>query len=55
MRSFIICTLLQVSLNDQAKKDEIGRACSTNGENSNAYRTVVKKARKKEKIRKTKT
>jgi hypothetical protein len=28
-------------LNDQVKEDEIGRACSTNGEKRNAYRILV--------------
>jgi hypothetical protein len=28
-------------LNDQVKEDEMGRACSTNGEKRNAYRILV--------------
>jgi hypothetical protein len=28
---------------DQVKEDEIGRACSTNGETKNAYRILVGK------------
>jgi hypothetical protein len=54
MRSFITCTLRQVSLNDQAKKDEIGSACNTSGEKKNAYRTVVGKDRRIETTRKIK-
>jgi hypothetical protein len=30
-------------LNNQVKEDEIGRACSTNGEKRNAYRLLVGK------------
>jgi hypothetical protein len=30
-------------INDQVKEDEMGRACSTNGENRNAYRILVGK------------
>jgi hypothetical protein len=37
MRSFITCTLLQV------KEDEMGGACSTNGEKRNVYRILVGK------------
>jgi hypothetical protein len=29
--------------NDQVKEDEMGRACSTNGEKRNAYRILVGK------------
>jgi hypothetical protein len=36
-------------------EDEMGRACSTNGETKNAYRILVGKARRKETTRKTKT
>jgi hypothetical protein len=39
MKSFITCT----PANDQVKKDEMGRACSTNGEKRNAYRILVGK------------
>jgi hypothetical protein len=30
-------------LNDEVKEDEMGRACSTNGENGNAYTILVGK------------
>jgi hypothetical protein len=32
-----------ITYNDQVKEDEMGRACSTNGENWNAYRILVGK------------
>jgi hypothetical protein len=31
MRSFIICTLAVYNYNAQEQKDEMGRACRTNG------------------------
>jgi hypothetical protein len=34
-------------LNDQAKEDEIGRACSTNGAKKNAYWIVLRKPEEK--------
>jgi hypothetical protein len=43
-------------LNYQVKRDEMGRACSTKGENRNAYRKdIVGKGERKETTRKTKT
>jgi hypothetical protein len=30
-------------MDDQVKEDEMGRACSTNGEKKNAYRILVGK------------
>jgi hypothetical protein len=33
--------------NDQVKKDEIGQICTTNGENTNAYRIPVGKPERK--------
>jgi hypothetical protein len=41
MRIFITCTLLQVIR--MITEDEMGRACSTNGEKRNAYRILVGK------------
>jgi hypothetical protein len=37
MRNFITCTLHQMLF----KEDEMGRACSTNGEKRNAWRILV--------------
>jgi hypothetical protein len=34
-------------IRDQAKKDEIGRACSTDGEKRNSYRILVGKPERK--------
>jgi hypothetical protein len=48
MRRFITSTLLQVyNYNDQVKKDEMGGACSTNGEKKNAYGILVGKPERK--------
>jgi hypothetical protein len=43
MRSFITCTFCQYNENDQAKEDETGCSCSTNGATRNAYRILVGK------------
>jgi hypothetical protein len=43
MRSFITCTFAKYNYNYQVKEDEMGGACSTNGEKSNAYRILVGK------------
>jgi hypothetical protein len=32
--------------NDQVKENDMGRACSTNGENRNAYMLLVRKVEK---------
>jgi hypothetical protein len=45
MRSFITCILAKQ--NDQVKKDEMGRVCTTNGEKRNAYRILVRKPEEK--------
>jgi hypothetical protein len=37
------------------KEDEIGRACSTNGEKRNAYRILVGKPERKRPLEKNKT
>jgi hypothetical protein len=43
MKSFITCTLCKYHYNDQAKEDEMGMSCSTNGEKRNACRVLVGK------------
>jgi hypothetical protein len=40
VRNFITCTLRQ---NDQVKEDEMGRACSTNGEKRKCIWILVEK------------
>jgi hypothetical protein len=47
MRIFINSTLSNYNVNNQVKKDEIGRACSTNGVKTNAYRILVRKSEEK--------
>jgi hypothetical protein len=49
--------LIKYNYNDQVKENEMGRACSTNREKRNAYShwILVRKARRKEATRKTKT
>jgi hypothetical protein len=41
MRSFITVLFAKYKWNDHVKEDEMGRACSTNGEMKNAYRILV--------------
>jgi hypothetical protein len=53
MRSLI--TFVLAKQNYQVKDDEIGRACSTNGEKKNEYRILVGKPEGKDATRKTKT
>jgi hypothetical protein len=43
MRSFITCTLRKYNYNDAVKENEMGSACSTYGEERNAYRISVGK------------
>jgi hypothetical protein len=43
MRGFITCTLRQIQLESSVKEDEIGRACSMNGEEANAYSILAGK------------
>jgi hypothetical protein len=51
MRSFITCTLRQVIIRLEDEEDEMGRACSTNGEKRNEYRILVGKPEGKRPLR----
>jgi hypothetical protein len=46
-KSFLICTVRQVCLEDEVKGNKIDRACSTNVEEMNAYRLLVGKPERK--------
>jgi hypothetical protein len=43
LRSFVTCTPPKQNQKDQVREDEIGRACSMNGEKRNACRILVAK------------
>jgi hypothetical protein len=54
MRNFIICTHRQISLADQVKANEVGRACGTHGRGKKSVQGFGGKARRKETTGKTK-
>jgi hypothetical protein len=47
MRSFITCTRHQKKSNEEAKENEMGRACSAHGERMSACKILVRKSERK--------